>query len=120
MDRAGLSGSCAGHGAYRAASSAPLLSVRDLSVSFNDGERWLRRSQNVSFDVNPGETVGIVGESGCGKSLTALSLMALLPKRGCRRTGQIMFEGRRPRRRSTRPPCARFVAGASAWCFRSR
>src|SRR5262245_55299242 len=72
----------------------PLLSVRDLSVAFHDGERWAQMLNNVSFDVEPGEIVGIVGESGCGKSLTALSILSLLPRRGCARTGQILFEGR--------------------------
>ena len=92
MDRAAVSeaDTC---GVSPATSSAPLLSVRDLSVSFNDGDRWLQVLQNVSFDVNPGEVVGIVGESGCGKSLTALSILGLLPRRGCQRTGRMMFEG---------------------------
>jgi peptide/nickel transport system ATP-binding protein len=92
MGQAEVSRAAAG-GVSAAAASAPLLSVRDLSVSFNDGERWLQPLQNVSFDVNPGEVVGIVGESGCGKSLTALSILGLLPPRNCRRTGQMMFEG---------------------------
>jgi peptide/nickel transport system ATP-binding protein len=71
-----------------------LLSVRDLSVSFHDGDRWLQMLNNVSFEVQPGEIVGIVGESGCGKSLSALSILGLLPRRDCSRTGQILFEGR--------------------------
>ena len=89
LDRAEVSGA----GAAATSSAAPLLSVRDLSVSFNDGDRWIQPLQNVSFDINPGEVVGIVGESGCGKSLTALSILGLLPLRGCKRTGQMMFEG---------------------------
>jgi peptide/nickel transport system ATP-binding protein len=80
-------------GANDSAVPAPLLSVRNLSVAFNDGERWIQPLQNVSFDVNPGEVVGIVGESGCGKSLTALSILGLLPRRGCRRSGEMLFEG---------------------------
>jgi peptide/nickel transport system ATP-binding protein len=71
-----------------------LLSVRDLSIAFHDGSDWFSVLTNVSFNVMPGETVGVVGESGCGKSLTALSILGLLPRRGCRRTGQILFEGR--------------------------
>src|SRR4029453_2855649 len=49
---------------------------------------------NVSFDVEPGEIVGIVGESGCGKSLTALAILSLLPRRNCAGTGQILFADR--------------------------
>ena len=76
------------------AGRTPLLSVRDLSVVFDDGERRLQTLKDVSFDVEPGEIVGIVGESGCGKSLTALSILGLLPRRNCVRTGNIVFEGR--------------------------
>jgi peptide/nickel transport system ATP-binding protein len=71
-----------------------LLSVRNLSISFNNGGGWLQTLKDVSLDVRPAEVVGIVGESGCGKSLTALSILGLLPRRGCRREGKILFEGR--------------------------
>jgi peptide/nickel transport system ATP-binding protein len=76
--------------AYR----GPLLDVRDLCVSFFDGKVWRETLKDVSFAIEPGEVVGIVGESGCGKSLTALSILGLLPSYGARRTGQIHFEGR--------------------------
>jgi peptide/nickel transport system ATP-binding protein len=78
----------------RGASRAPLLDVRNLSVAFYDGEAWDEVLKDVSFAVEPGEVVGIVGESGCGKSLTALSILGLLPRQGARRTGEIEFEGR--------------------------
>ena len=97
MERSGVSvaGSGNSHGAAQApAQPKPLLSVRDLCVSFHDGERWQQMLKDVSFDVKAGEIVGIVGESGCGKSLSALSILGLLPRRGCARTGQILFEGR--------------------------
>jgi peptide/nickel transport system ATP-binding protein len=68
----------------------PLLSVRDLSVAFPSATPV----SNLSFDVAEGETVAIVGESGCGKSLTALSLMGLLPARARIATGSIRFAGR--------------------------
>ncbi len=71
-----------------------LLSIRDLCVSFRDDSGWTQVLNNVSLAVNPGETVGIVGESGCGKSLTALSILGLLQKRDVLRTGEINFEGR--------------------------
>jgi peptide/nickel transport system ATP-binding protein len=71
-----------------------LLDVRDLCVSFRDDSGWVQMLNNVAFTVKRGETLGIVGESGCGKSLTALSVMGLLPRRGCQRTGNIFFDGR--------------------------
>ncbi|MDB5712927.1 MAG: oligopeptide/dipeptide transporter ATP-binding protein [Sphingomonadales bacterium] len=67
-----------------------LLSVRDLSIAFPSATPV----SNLSFDVAEGETVAIVGESGCGKSLTALSLMGLLPPRARIATGTIRFVGR--------------------------
>jgi peptide/nickel transport system ATP-binding protein len=70
-----------------------LLVVRDLCVSLRDEVGWHEVLNNVSLDVRSGEVVGIVGESGCGKSMTALSILSLLPRRNCRRTGQIVFEG---------------------------
>ena len=66
----------------------PLLEVRDLSVAFHDGEAWSEVLKDVSFTVELGEVVGIVGESGCGKSLTALSILGLLPRRGVKLTGR--------------------------------
>ena len=75
------------------ATAGALLDVRDLCVSFRDDTGWVRMLNNVAFRVKRGETVGIVGESGCGKSLTALSIMGLLPRRGCLRTGSILFDG---------------------------
>ncbi|HVV94193.1 MAG TPA: ABC transporter ATP-binding protein [Hyphomicrobiales bacterium] len=70
-----------------------LLAARNLSVGFKDEDGWTDVLKDVSFTVRRNEIVGIVGESGCGKSLTALSILNLLPLRGCRRTGEIRFEG---------------------------
>ena len=72
----------------------PLLSVEDLRVEF-----WTRRGtvhavNGISFDVAPGETLGIVGESGCGKSVTSLALLGILPRAGRIVSGTAMFEGR--------------------------
>ncbi len=71
-----------------------LLEVRDLSVAFT--RRGIAETQavdGVSFTVEAGQTVGLVGESGCGKSVTSLAIMGLLPKRGVRITGEVLFEG---------------------------
>jgi peptide/nickel transport system ATP-binding protein len=70
-----------------------LLAAQSLSVSFRDEDGWTGVLKDVSFTIRRNEIVGIVGESGCGKSLTALSILNLLPLRGCKRTGAIMFEG---------------------------
>ena len=72
----------------------PLLSVRDLRVTFGRrGEEPFRAVDGVSFDVRPGQTVGLVGESGCGKSVTSLAIMGLLPTRGNTVEGSAVFDG---------------------------
>ena len=74
--------------------SEPLLSVRDLTVTFTrHGEESFTAVDQVSFDVDAGQTLGLVGESGCGKSVTSLAIMGLLPERGNRVEGQVMFDG---------------------------
>ena len=76
--------------------SSPLLTVEDLRVAF-EGDRGLvtEAVAGVSFSLAPGRTLGIVGESGCGKSVTALAIMRLLPSAGARVSGSVSFEGRR-------------------------
>jgi peptide/nickel transport system permease protein len=73
-------------------SGAPILSVRDLRIGFADRHAGVDIVDGVSFDVRPGEVLGVVGESGCGKSLTALTIMGLQPK-GARVGGEIRFAG---------------------------
>jgi microcin C transport system ATP-binding protein len=75
--------------------TSPLLTARDLSVAFGQGERRVLAVDRVSFDVAKGETVGLVGESGSGKSVTALSVMRLLPYPvASHPSGTILFKGR--------------------------
>ena len=74
--------------------NAPLLSVRDLNVTFGTQDGDVHAVQGISFDVHKGETVGVVGESGSGKSVTANSLMGLNFGADVRISGQILFEGR--------------------------
>jgi peptide/nickel transport system ATP-binding protein len=71
-----------------------LLEVRDLKVDFvRRGERSFTAVDEISFDVEPGQTVGLVGESGCGKSVTSLAIMRLLARRGNKVSGSVRFEG---------------------------
>src|SRR5205085_11280592 len=57
----------------------PLLAIRDLSVAFRQGQRETLAVDRVSFSIRKGETLALVGESGSGKSVTALSILKLLP-----------------------------------------
>lgn len=71
----------------------PLLSVRDLRVTFDVGGRELAAVRGVSFDVQPGERIGIVGESGAGKTVTARSILGLLRHPGTTVSGQALLRG---------------------------
>ncbi|WP_347815631.1 ABC transporter ATP-binding protein [Achromobacter mucicolens] len=74
--------------------SAPLLSVRGVSVDFNTDTGGFRAVDNLDFDVRPGRTLAIVGESGSGKSVTSMAIMRLTDYSGGRiSTGQILFRG---------------------------
>jgi peptide/nickel transport system ATP-binding protein len=72
----------------------PLLSVNGLKTWLDTGDAIVRAVDGVSFDVMPGETFALVGESGCGKSMTALSIMRLLPDAGSVVAGSVELEGR--------------------------
>ncbi|MBC7136052.1 ABC transporter ATP-binding protein [Oceanibaculum nanhaiense] len=73
----------------------PLLDVRGLVTEFHSSEGVFKAVDGVSFSVSRGETLGIVGESGCGKSVTSLSVMGLIPRPpGKIPAGEIVFEGR--------------------------
>jgi oligopeptide/dipeptide ABC transporter ATP-binding protein len=74
---------------------APLLRVSNLRTSFFTSDGEVRAVDGVSFDIDDGKTVGLVGESGCGKSVTALSIVQLLPKSTGRIVGgEIQFQAR--------------------------
>lgn len=72
----------------------PLLSVEHLSIAFGPLRAAIEPVSDVTFALQPGERVGIVGESGCGKTVTALSLLRLLPPRATRVRGRVVFRGR--------------------------
>jgi oligopeptide transport system ATP-binding protein len=76
------------------ASAEPLLSVDDLHVHFWTDRGTIHAVNGVSFEVAAGETLGIVGESGCGKSVTSLALLGILPRAGRAVQGTAAFEGR--------------------------
>lgn len=67
--------------------TTPLVSFNHLSVSFAGERTRVRAVQEVSFTIQAGQTVGVVGESGCGKSVTAMALMGLLPPQAARIDG---------------------------------
>src|SRR5690606_19488545 len=72
----------------------PLLSVRNLKTYFQTEDGEVPAVDGVSFDLEAGETLGIVGESGCGKSVTSLSIMRLIPSPPGRIAGgEIIFDG---------------------------
>jgi oligopeptide/dipeptide ABC transporter ATP-binding protein len=72
---------------------APLLSVEGLQTHFETGQGVLRAVDGMSFSIERGEVLGLVGESGCGKSVTSLSIMRLVPPPGRVAAGRVLFEG---------------------------
>ncbi len=74
--------------------SSTLLEIQDLSVSFQTPQGARRAVEHVSFSMGEGETLGLVGESGCGKSVTALSILGLVDRStGKVESGRILFNG---------------------------
>ena len=72
--------------------SRVLLEVKNLKTQFKTDDGTFLAVDDVSFKVEPGKTLGIVGESGCGKSVTSLSIMRLIQKPGKIVSGEIVFE----------------------------
>src|SRR5213596_2221197 len=73
----------------------PLLELRDLNIAFNTDRGQVRPVRDVSYSIYPGQTLAVVGESGCGKSVTAMSILRLIPSPpGKVLAGQVMFQGR--------------------------
>ena len=100
--------------------SGKLLEVRDLSVGFRAGDREVHAVRHISFDIQKGETVALVGESGSGKTVTALSILQLLPyPTAFHESGSILFQGRELV--GANPKLLRSVRGNQiAMIFRSR
>lgn len=71
----------------------PVLSVEGLTTNYRTLRGWVKAAENVSFVVEKGQAVGVVGESGCGKTTVALSILKLLPRGGKIRKGKIVFDG---------------------------
>jgi oligopeptide transport system ATP-binding protein len=72
----------------------PLLRVRDLTTRFRTDRGVVTAVDRVSFDLAAGETLAVVGESGSGKSVTALSILRLIPRPGAIESGEVVFDGR--------------------------
>lgn len=78
-----------------AAAQPPLLSVRNLKTYFPQDEGMVKAVDGASFDLHPGQTLGIVGESGCGKSITARSILRIIDRPGRIVEGEILFRRRK-------------------------
>src|SRR5205085_7781856 len=79
--------------APQAASAAPILTVSDLAVSFATDQGVVQAVDGVSFDLRPGEILAVVGESGCGKSVTAMTLLGLTRSPNARFEGTATYKG---------------------------
>ena len=75
-------------------STEALVDVKNLSVEFGEGESAARVVKGVSFNIAKGETVALVGESGSGKTVSAMSILKLLPASASHPTGEIWFDGK--------------------------
>ena len=98
-----------------------LLEIDGLKTQFYTSAGTVKAVDGITYDVNAGETVAIVGESGCGKSVGAMSILRLIPDPpGKIVEGSILFDGVDLLQLSAKMRCAAFAARTSASCFRSR
>jgi peptide/nickel transport system ATP-binding protein len=91
---------------------SPLLSVRGLSLAAGSGPKRVSVTRDVSFDLAPGERVGVVGESGCGKTATGLAILNLLPSGLSVAAGEVLFRGENLLAMSPRPSTRSAVAAS--------
>src|SRR3989442_10719005 len=71
----------------------PLLQVQGLTTQYRILRGWVKAAENVNFEIEKGEALGVVGESGCGKTTVALSILKILPQGGRVRSGKIIYDG---------------------------
>lgn len=98
-------------------SQQSVLDVQDLYVTFHQDKKSAELVKGVSFSVAPGECLGILGESGSGKSMTAKAMLGLLD-RSFEVRARCSFRGKACSKKMPMP-CAVFAAHGSAWCFRT-
>src|SRR5262249_54775437 len=73
--------------------TGPLLEVHGLATAFHTRDGVVRAVDGIDFTVNSGEVLGLVGESGCGKSVTSMSILGLVAKPGRVEAGEVLFDG---------------------------
>ncbi|MEZ4534956.1 MAG: ATP-binding cassette domain-containing protein, partial [Cyanobacteriota/Melainabacteria group bacterium] len=72
----------------------PLLEIKQLKTVFSTDQGLARAVDGVDLSIEPAQVLGVVGESGCGKSVTSLSILRLVPPPGRIQSGEIIFDGR--------------------------
>ena len=109
--------------------TSSLLSIKDLMVQYPTDEGVVKALDGVSLDIAPGQTLGVVGESGCGKSTVGRAILQILDRPGRVVGGEILWDARGDGRRDPGPGrsrnptvrrCGRSAAATSPWCSRSR
>jgi len=71
----------------------PVLQLDNLTTNYKTSRGWVKAAENVNFEIEKGQALGLVGESGCGKTTVALSILKILPQGGRIRGGRIVFDG---------------------------